>query len=79
MRHRPGSDTDEVSAAVQRAAQRALSGDRRLEIAMEMSLVARRLAESRIRSEHPDWSSTQVARELLRLAFHPAAIPPGYR
>lgn len=76
---RPGTDTDDVSAAIHFAAQRRLTGVRRLEIAMEMSLVARGLAESRIREEHPEWTTGQVARELLRLAFHPAPLPPAFR
>jgi hypothetical protein len=52
-----------------------MSGEQRLLLAFEMSLFARELARAGIQQDHPEWSETQVARELLRLAFLPAPLP----
>jgi hypothetical protein len=54
---------------------RAMSGEQRLLLAFEMSLFARELAKEGIRREHPEWPEARIARELLRLAFFPAALP----
>jgi hypothetical protein len=56
-----------------------MSGERRLLLALEMSLFARELSRTRIRSEHPDWPESQVKRELLRLAFLPGTLPAKLR
>jgi hypothetical protein len=64
---------------VQLQIQRAIPGEQRLIIALEMSLFARELAKQRIRQEHPDWAESQVSRELLRLAFLPAPLPAPLR
>ena len=53
-----------------------MSGEQRLLLALEMSLFARELSKTRIRQENPDWSETQVTRELVRLAFLPDPMPP---
>ena len=71
----PISDTTRAAAAVQLQAQRALSGEERLLIALEMSLFTRELARTRIRLEHPEWSDAELRRELLRLAFFPKPLP----
>jgi hypothetical protein len=42
-------------------------------------MFARELATARIRSEHPDWLEKQIAIELFRLAFLPAALPAALR
>jgi hypothetical protein len=52
-----------------------MTGEQRLLMALEMSLFARELTRERIRQEHPEWTETQVARELLRLAFLPDPLP----
>lgn len=52
-----------------------MTGEQRLLLAFEMSLFARQLSRERIRREHSDWTDTQIARELLRLAFFPAPLP----
>ena len=54
-----------------------MTGEQRMLLALDMSLFARELAGACIRQEHPEWTDTQVARELLRLAFLPAPLPPG--
>lgn len=72
------TDTSPSAQAIQLRVQRAMTGEQRLVLAFEMSLFARELARERIRREHPDWSETCVARELLRLAFLPAPLPPRF-
>jgi len=56
-----------------------MPGEQRLLLALEMSLFARELAKERIRREHPEWSETQVARELVREAFLPGSVPAWLR
>jgi len=69
------SDTSPRAQAVQFQILRAMPGDKRLLMALEMSLFARELAKEGIRRDHPEWVETQVTRELLRLAFLPAPSP----
>jgi hypothetical protein len=71
----PITDTSPSAQAVQIRIQRAMTGEQRLLMALEMSLFARELTRERIRQEHPEWTETQVARELLRLAFLPDPLP----
>jgi Trm5-related predicted tRNA methylase len=75
---RPGSDTTDEVAHMRLEALSKLTGGRRLEMAIEMSRMARSFAESRIRREHPEWADRQVARELIRIAFYPADLPRGF-
>ena len=74
--HVPIADTSREAQAVQLRIHRAMSGEERLLLAIDMSLFARALAQTRIRLEHPDWHEAKVARELLRLAFLPEPLPP---
>jgi len=71
----PVTDTTPAAQAVQLEIQRSMSGEQRLLLAFEMSLFARELSRERIRRDHPEWPETQIARELLRLAFFPAPLP----
>ena len=64
--------------ALQEKIQQAMTGEQRLMLAFEMSLFARELSRMRIRQEHPDWQEIQVDRELIRLAFLPQPLPPGF-
>ena len=73
------TDTSPEAQAVQLRVQRAMSGEQRLLLALEMSLLARDLAKARIRREHPEWPETEVTRELLRLSFLPGPIPACLR
>jgi len=73
------TDTSPAVQSVQLEIQRAMTGEKRLLIALEMSLFARELAKERIRREHPAWSETQVTRELIRRAFLPEPIPAWLR
>ena len=72
----PYTDTSSAAQAIQLEILRGMSGEQRILLAFEMSLFARELAKEGIRREHPDWPEASVARELLRLAFFPAPLPP---
>jgi hypothetical protein len=71
------TDTSPTAQALQLKIQSAMSGEQRIALAYEMSMFARELASAGIRREHPNWTEAQVAREVLRLAFLPAPLPPG--
>jgi hypothetical protein len=74
----PFRDTTPEAQAVQDEIHRAMTGEQRVLLAFEMSLFARELARAGIRQEHSDWPEDRVARELLRLAFLPKPLPPGF-
>ena len=67
------------AAAAQARAQQQLGGRGRLRLAFEMSLLARELTLAGLRRSHPDWSPSQLRRELLRLCFLPGDLPPPLR
>lgn len=71
-------DTSAQAAEVQASIYRRMTGSQRVQLAYEISMTAREFATSRIRSEHPEWSETDVRRELLRIAFLPAPLPRGF-
>ncbi|MGB8060788.1 MAG: hypothetical protein WCF26_02685 [Candidatus Sulfotelmatobacter sp.] len=75
----PITDTSPSAQALQLQIQRAMPGEQRLFLALEMSLFARELAKEQIRREYPEWSDAQVARELVRLTFMPALVPARLR
>lgn len=54
-----------------------MTGEQRVQIAVDLTSFMRRMAVSRIRSEHPDWTERQVKREMLRIAFMPEPLPPA--
>jgi hypothetical protein len=56
-----------------------MTGEQRLLLAYEMSMSARALNRTRLQHERPQWTEADIARELLRLAFLPAPLPPGLR
>jgi hypothetical protein len=73
----PFTDTSPAAQAIQLDIHRSMSGEQRLLLAFEMSMFARELNRARLRSEHPEWTEAQIARELLRLAFFPQPLPAG--
>ena len=73
------TDTTPAAQSLQQQIQRAMTGEQRVLLAWEMSLFVRQLQEAGVRQEHPQWSDAEVARELLRLAFQPAPLPPRLR
>lgn len=72
-------DTTRAANAAQVQAQRQLGGPGRLQLAIEMSAVARELALARLRQGHPNWSPSELNRELLRYSFLPRPLPPPLR
>jgi hypothetical protein len=73
----PLSDTTPAARKLQLEIELAMTGEQRILRALEASLLVREFGKSRIRLEHSEWSEAQVARELLRLQFLPAKLPPG--
>lgn len=56
-----------------------MTGTQRLLLSFEMSLFARELSKQGIRQEHPEWSETEIMRELIRLAFLPSELPAWFQ
>jgi hypothetical protein len=73
------TDTSAAAANIQLQILRGLSGERRLALAVEMSLFARSLLLARLRGEHPEWTADQLKLEVLRLTLPGATLPPGLR
>jgi len=69
-------DTSATAAQVQIRALRGLPAARRLELAVEMSLVARALTAARLKAEHPQWREAEVRHALLRLMHDGPGLPP---
>ena len=63
------TDTTRAAGEMQLAIQRRLTGEQRLALAVEMSRLARQLLLARLAQERPDWTRSELERELLRLAF----------
>ena len=70
------TDTSPTAAGIQIRVLRGLTPERRLELALEMSLAARALLVARLQAEHPEWPAEQLTREALRLSLPDAAWPP---
>lgn len=73
------SDTSPEAAAVQTGIYRRMTGEQRMKLAYEMSLMARELTLTRLRAQHPDWSHAELMREILRYAFGDQPLPPPLR
>jgi hypothetical protein len=73
------TDSSPAALDVQLRAHRAMTGEQRLLLALEMSLFTRELAAAGIRHDHPDWPDSEIARELLRRAFPPEKVPAALR
>jgi hypothetical protein len=75
----PINDTTCEARDVQFRILRAMSGEQRMMIALEMSLFVRESARSRMQVQHPEWDEARIERELLKIAFFPHALPAGLR
>lgn len=60
-------DTTRDALAVHVASLRALGGERRLGLALELSHNVRELARTGLELRHPDYDATAVTRELIRM------------
>lgn len=65
----PFSDTTPRAREVQFRVLRALSGEQRIILALEMSEFVRESARERIHAQHPDLDESRVKLELLKIAF----------
>ena len=72
-------DTSPEIRDLQTSVYRRLSRGERLTLAFVLSVMAREFAMSRLRRQHPDWSSADLMKELLRYAFLPASVPESVR
>ena len=52
------------------------TGAERLAIANGLYLSARRMLTNHLRTQHPDWYDSQVAREVARRLTHAAVVVP---
>ncbi len=68
MTSRPGSDTTPEVLALQVEAWRRMSPGARVELAWEMSEMARELLRARLRGEHPEWADREVGLAIARVA-----------
>lgn len=73
------TDTSAVAAAIQLRVLRALAPERRLALAVDMSLAARALLAARLRHEHAGWPEAAIAGEVLRQTLPGAVLPPSLR
>jgi Rv0078B-related antitoxin len=71
------SDTSPEAREIQLQIYRSMSGAQKIRLAREMSEVAREFAKARIRTEHPDWETSQVDLEWYRIIFLPNPVPAG--
>ena len=72
-------DTSPVAQAIQSKIQRNMTGAERLLLAIEISLATRELSLARLRRQHPEWSETELRRELLRYSFAANDLPSPLR
>jgi hypothetical protein len=71
----PVSDTTPEARSRQLQILRGMSGEGRVPLAYEMSILVREIMREGIRRDHPDWTEAETAREMLRRAFFPAPLP----
>ena len=60
------SDTSPVVQAIQDDIHRRMTGEERLNLAFQMSEMARSFALARLRKEHPDWTDWELKRGFER-------------
>lgn len=71
-------DAERAAVEMQLRILRGLTGAQRLQIALEMSDLAREFSRAGLRARHPDWTDAEVTRELVRYAFLPDPMPDGF-
>jgi hypothetical protein len=73
------ADTSPAAQTMQFEIHRSMTGEQKILLAYEMSMAGRELSRCRLRQEQPRWTEAQIARELLKLAFFPKPLPPGFK
>src|SRR6266404_2140930 len=61
---------DEQPSPEQMTVLRAMSGERRLQLAEELYWSARKMKAAGVRYQHPDWAEEQVNAEVRRIFLH---------
>jgi hypothetical protein len=61
---------DEQSSPEQIEIFRAMTGERRLQLAEQLYWSARRLKLAGLRAQHPDWTEEQLNAEVRRIFLH---------
>jgi hypothetical protein len=61
---------DEKSSPEQIAIFRAMTGERRLQLAEQLYWTARKLKLAGLRAQHPDWTDEQLNAEVRRIFLH---------
>lgn len=61
------------------AVQRGLSGEARLQIALDMCTAARELSLARLRKQYPGWPTQRLLQELVRHTLRSEMIPTRTR
>ena len=61
---------DEKSSPKQIEILRAMTGERRLQLAEQLYWSARRLKLAGLRAQHPDWTEEQLNAEVRRIFLH---------
>ncbi|HET9405774.1 MAG TPA: hypothetical protein VFO39_00910 [Candidatus Sulfotelmatobacter sp.] len=74
----PLRDTSPEAEAVQLRILRSMTGEQRVQIAFDLTTLTQEFARAGIRADHPEWSESQITRELLRRAFLPNPMPRGF-
>jgi hypothetical protein len=62
-------DTSAKAAAIQERLHDALGPEGRFRLAMRMSELAREFAKAGVRERHPEFTESEVSRELARLFY----------
>jgi hypothetical protein len=75
----PPLDTTPEIEAMQICIFRSMTIEQHLEIALEISLLSRALMKAGVRNQHPDWSDSEIEREVHRRAFFPEPLPDWVR
>jgi hypothetical protein len=63
------NDTPPEVLEAQANIYRGLSGVQRLDLAMEISDITQELSMTRLRIQRPDWSESDIRKELLRISL----------
>jgi hypothetical protein len=61
---------DEQASTKQIEILRAMSGERRLQLAEQLYWSAWKLKTAAVRAQHPDWTEPQVKAEVTRIFLH---------
>jgi hypothetical protein len=72
------SDTSPEIEAMQSGIHQRMSGEQRIQMALEMSYLSHELAKQGLRDAHPDWPEERVTREFLLSLFPPGKAPSRF-